>query len=86
MFGITFPFFCRKENLQSMIKLRFGVSGVEILWCLWSFSSDSTGKPSFRNFPSFVCEKPEHENLPKQLTAFRKIQLVVYYQCYVPIG
>ena len=31
MFGITFPFFFgRKETIQSMIKLRFGVSGVEI--------------------------------------------------------
>ena len=28
--GLHLPFFCRKENLQSMIKLRFGVSGVEI--------------------------------------------------------
>ena len=33
------------------------------------FSSGSAGKPSFRNFPSFVSEKPEHEKLPKQLTA-----------------
>ena len=33
------------------------------------FSSGSAGQPSFRNFPSFVSEKPEHENLPKQLTA-----------------
>ena len=31
------------------------------------FSSDCAGQPSFRNFPSFVSEKPEHENLPKQL-------------------
>lgn len=43
-----------------MIKLRFEASGVEI-WCY--------GKPSFRNFPCFVSEKPEHEKLPKQLTA-----------------
>ena len=61
MFGITCIYIFRgKENLQSMIKLRFEVSGVEIWWY---------GKPSFRNFPSFVSEKPQHEKLPKQLTA-----------------
>ena len=30
------------------------------------FSSGRAGQPSFRNFPT---EKPEHEKLPKQLTA-----------------
>lgn len=33
------------------------------------FSSGRAGQPSFRNFPTFVSEKPEHEKLPKQLTA-----------------